>query len=198
VLCFLFLVRCDQEPAHICDFVLEHECKSDYVRYLCPRFCQMNVCSSNKPSWVIIFIQEAEFIPLGIPFFLKIYILLLVTSLYKMTLSVYWNLRTSSLYVGEFMSAFVCILSYPRPILAFSNAHSYYYYQYHDHMMKIERMNIKRREIIIKKSCVIFFCPILLRIEPSVIFLLLREKRTRRSIKLIFCRTIFSYTLTVR
>ncbi|UJR36983.1 hypothetical protein I4U23_029691 [Adineta vaga] len=43
-------VHCDQEPAHICDFVLDHECKSDYVRYLCPKFCQMNICSTNKPS----------------------------------------------------------------------------------------------------------------------------------------------------
>ncbi|CAF0949140.1 unnamed protein product [Adineta ricciae] len=44
------IVHCDQEPTHICDFVLDHECKSDYVRYLCPKFCQMNICSTNKSS----------------------------------------------------------------------------------------------------------------------------------------------------
>ena len=44
----LVVVLCDQEPAHICNFVLEHECASDYVQYLCPRFCQMNMCSTNK------------------------------------------------------------------------------------------------------------------------------------------------------
>ncbi|CAF3856755.1 unnamed protein product [Adineta steineri] len=44
------IVHCNQEPAHICDFVLDHECKSDYVRYLCPRFCQMTICSSTKST----------------------------------------------------------------------------------------------------------------------------------------------------
>ncbi|CAF4565848.1 unnamed protein product [Rotaria sp. Silwood1] len=44
------IVHCDKEPAHICDYALHYECKSDYVRYLCPRFCQMNICSSNKSS----------------------------------------------------------------------------------------------------------------------------------------------------
>ncbi|CAF2875069.1 unnamed protein product [Rotaria sp. Silwood2] len=44
------IVHCNKEPAHICDYVLNHECKSDYVRYLCPKFCQMNICSSNKSS----------------------------------------------------------------------------------------------------------------------------------------------------
>ncbi|CAF0771324.1 unnamed protein product [Rotaria sordida] len=44
------IVRCDKQPAHICDYVLEHECKNDYVRYLCPKFCQMNICSSDKSS----------------------------------------------------------------------------------------------------------------------------------------------------
>ncbi|CAM4803125.1 unnamed protein product [Rotaria magnacalcarata] len=44
------IVSCNEEPAYICDFVLENECKNDYVRYLCPKFCQMNTCSSNKSS----------------------------------------------------------------------------------------------------------------------------------------------------
>ncbi|CAF0876509.1 unnamed protein product [Adineta ricciae] len=40
-------VLCEQEPAHICTFVLEHECSTDYIRYLCPKFCQMNNCTSK-------------------------------------------------------------------------------------------------------------------------------------------------------
>lgn len=41
------LVHCDEQPKHICDFLLDHECKSDYVRYLCPKFCRMDICSSR-------------------------------------------------------------------------------------------------------------------------------------------------------
>ncbi|CAF1125211.1 unnamed protein product [Rotaria sordida] len=39
-------VLCEQEPTHICAFILEHECQIDYIQYLCPKFCQMNNCSS--------------------------------------------------------------------------------------------------------------------------------------------------------
>ncbi|CAF2642090.1 unnamed protein product [Rotaria sp. Silwood2] len=39
-------VLCEQEPTHICAFILEHECQTDYIQYLCPKFCQMNNCSS--------------------------------------------------------------------------------------------------------------------------------------------------------
>ncbi|CAF1060261.1 unnamed protein product [Adineta steineri] len=41
-------VLCEQEPAHICSFILEHECQTDHIRYLCPKFCQINDCSSKE------------------------------------------------------------------------------------------------------------------------------------------------------
>ncbi|CAF4633687.1 unnamed protein product [Rotaria sp. Silwood1] len=41
-------VLCEQEPTHICAFVLDHECQTNYIRYLCPKFCQMNNCSSPE------------------------------------------------------------------------------------------------------------------------------------------------------
>lgn len=43
-------VNCNREPTHICNFIQSNECKSDYVRHLCPKFCQMNGCSSNQLS----------------------------------------------------------------------------------------------------------------------------------------------------
>jgi len=43
----MFLVLCEEEPADICSFVLEHECETDYIRYLCPKFCKIDICPSN-------------------------------------------------------------------------------------------------------------------------------------------------------
>ncbi|UJR09201.1 hypothetical protein I4U23_013449 [Adineta vaga] len=40
-------VLCDQEPIHICTFILEHECETDHIRHLCPKFCQINNCTSK-------------------------------------------------------------------------------------------------------------------------------------------------------
>ncbi len=43
-----YLVLCDEEPAYICAFTLEHECETNYIRYLCPKFCRIDLCIENK------------------------------------------------------------------------------------------------------------------------------------------------------
>ena len=44
---FFILVLCDDEPGDICAFILEHECEDNHIRYICPKFCQLDICTLN-------------------------------------------------------------------------------------------------------------------------------------------------------